>query len=47
MNSIITLMFPLIETIATSLKFLAFCIKSGQPLQRYGSYLKLLKNKYA
>ena len=43
MNSII---IPLIETIATSLKFIAFCIKSLKPSQRYGSYLKLLSEKY-
>ena len=36
----------LIETIATSLKFIAFCIKSWQLLQRYSSYLKSLSKKY-
>ena len=28
------------ETIATLLKFIAFCIKSWQPLERYGWHLK-------
>ena len=37
MNSIIT---SFNRKIAAPLKFIAFCIKSRQPLEKYGSYLK-------
>ena len=43
MNSITTI--SLTETIAASLKFIAFCFKSRQKLQRFGSFQNLyLKN---